>query len=237
MIAAEMSVKKGIMHINGETFSFNKTIDKSLKDATKIYRPIKGKYINSMPKNAMLGMFLNVNGNKFLPLMHSNKGIQQLLMGVNAAIDMDNIIRSVNGEMAIITPTYGSDNISMSMTAQLENCKWTNDVGYWKQSCPAGGKILDWQKNAWYYTDNKTTFYFGVSKDMQFFSGSSKEEAAQSIMDSKEQLGDNVKDIIKGQKLVMVINMNAMKGDKAGAVTSMMKPIFGNLETIVYTLK
>lgn len=237
MIAAEMSVKKGIMHINGETFSFNKTIDKSLKDATKIYRPIKGKYINSMPKNAMLGMFLNVNGNKFLPLMHSNKGIQQLLMGVNAAIDMDNIIRSVNGEMAIITPTYGSDNISMSMTAQLENCKWTNDVGYWKQSCPAGGKILDWQKNAWYYTDNKTAFYFGVSKDMQFFSGSSKEEAAQSIMDSKEQLGDNVKDIIKGQKLVMVINMNAMKGDKAGAVTSMMKPIFGNLETIVYTLK
>ena len=139
--------------------------------------------------------------------------------------------------MAIITPTYGSDNISMSMTAQLENCKWTNDVGYWKQSCPAGGKILDWQKNAWYYTDNKTTFYFGVSKDMQFFSGSSKEEAALSIMDSKEQLGDNVKDIIKGQKLVMVINMNAMKGDKAGAVTSMMKPIFGNLETIVYTLK
>lgn len=237
MIAAEMSVKKGIMHINGETFSFNKTIDKSLKDATKIYRPIKGKYINSMPKNAMLGMFLNVNGNKFLPLMHSNKGIQQLLMGVNAAIDMDNIIRSVNGEMAIITSTYGSDNISMSMTAQLENCKWTNDVGYWKQSCPAGGKILDWQKNAWYYTDNKTAFYFGVSKDMQFFSGSSKEEAAQSIMDSKEQLGNNVKDIIKGQKLVMVINMNAMKGDKAGAVTSMMKPIFGNLETIVYTLK
>ena len=72
---------------------------------------------------------------------------------------------------------------------------------------------------------------------MQFFSGSSKAEAAQSIMTSKAQLGDNVKDIIKGQKLVMVINMNAMKGDKAGAVTSMMKPIFGNLETIVYTLK
>src|SRR5574344_2815140 len=115
------------MHINGETFSFKKTIDKSLKDATKIYRPIKGKYINSMPKNAMLGMFLNVNGNKFLPLMHSNKGIQQLLLGINAAIDMDNIIRSVNGDMAIVLPSFSDANLKMTMAAQLAHYKWLAD--------------------------------------------------------------------------------------------------------------
>ncbi len=237
MIAAEMSVKNGLMHINGETFSFNKGINKALKNAATIYRPIKGKYVKAMQADAMMGMFLNVNGVKFLPLMQSNKGIQALLMGVNQAIDMDNIIRSVDGEMAIITPKYGKDNISMSMSAQLANKKWIADIDYWKQSCPKGGRIENWQPQGWYYTDNKTTFYFGITEDMQFMSGSSKDEALQSVKTTKKQLPTNVQNMINGQKLVMVINMNAMTGSKAGAVTSMLRPIFGNVKTIVYTLK
>ena len=152
-------------------------------------------------------------------------------------VDMDNIIRSVDGDMAIITPTYGENSLTMSMSAQLGNIGWTLDVDYWKHSCPAGGKIVDWQDKAWYYTDNKTTFFFGVTPDMQFYSGSSKEEALASIAKAQKPLSDEIQQMIAGQRLAMVINMNAFSGDKAGAVTSMLKPIFGNVQTIVYTLK
>ena len=190
-----------------------------------------------MPRDAMMGIFLNVDGQKFLPLMQANKGIQALLTGINTAIDMDNIIRSINGEMAIITPTYSSDRLSMSMTAQLANTNWTKDIDYWKQSCPSGGRILDWKPNTWYYTSDKTTFFFGVSNDKQFFSGSNKEEAENSIYPAKEQLDAAIQKEVKGQKLVMIINMAAMSEGKAGAITTMLKPIFGNINTIVYTLK
>ena len=237
LIAAEMNIKAQVMHINGETFSFNSRVNEALKAAHKIYRPIQGKYISAMPRDAMMGMFLNVDGQKFLPLMQSNKGIQALLTGINTAIDMDNIIRSINGEMAIITPTYSSDRLSMSMTAQLANTNWTKDIDYWKQSCPAGGRILDWKPNAWYYTSDKTTFFFGVSNDKQFFSGSNKEEAENSIYPAKEQLDAAIQKEVKGQKLVMIINMAAMSEGKAGAITTMLKPVFGNINTIVYTLK
>ena len=43
--------------------------------------------------------------------------------------------------------------------------------------------------------------------------------------------------MVKGQKLVMIINMAAMSQGKSGAVTAMLSPVFGNINTIVYTLK
>ena len=237
LIAAEMNIKQQVMHINGETFSFNPRVNEALKSAHGVYRPIQGKYVSAMPADAMLGMFLNVDGKKFLPLMQSNKGIQALLTGINTAIDMDNIIRSVDGDMAIITPSFAADKLSMSMTAQLNNTNWTKDINDWKKSCPAGGKIIDWKPNAWAYTSDKTSFYFGFSNDKQFFSGSSKEEAEKAIYSAKQQLPAHVKDMVKGQKLVMIINMAAMSQGKSGAVTAMLSPVFGNINTIVYTLK
>lgn len=119
-IAAEMKVANGRLHINGQTFSFKRNIEQALQQAHAIYRPIKGKYVKSMAKNDMIGMFLNVDGTKFIKLMQQNRGLQALLAGINSAIDMDNIIKGVNGDMTIIAPSLGSDNFQMTMAAQLK---------------------------------------------------------------------------------------------------------------------
>ena len=239
VIAAELHIFKGMLHIKGETFSFNKPIDAALKDAAKNYRPIQGKYITSMPNDALVGIFMNIDGNKFLPMMQSNKGIQQLLLGINAAIDMDNIIRSVNGDMAIVMPSFSDSNLKLTMAAQLAHAKWLDDVDYWKQSCPSGGKIADWGHNAYYYSDGKTSFYFGVTDDKQFYSGSDELLAAYSIKESNHPISADIRKEIVGQKLAMVINLSKTSSDNdaMSAVTGLLTPIFGNLSSIVYTLK
>lgn len=165
-----------------------------------------------------------------------------LLAGINAAVDMDNIIRSVKGDMAIVMPTYSDNNLSMSMAAQLGTSSWIEDVSYWKQSCPEGGKIVDWGKNAWHYTDGKTSFYFGVSPDLQFFSGSSEEEARRSIvpLPAGTAIPSTLQKQFIGKKMVMYINLNAMQGGShsaVNAVTGMLKPLFGDIHSIVYILK
>lgn len=239
VIAAQMEIQKGMLRIKGETFSFNDGIDKALKDAAKNYRPIKGNYVMSMPDDAVAGIFMNVDGNKFLPMMQSNKGIQQLLLGINAAIDMDNIIRSVNGDMAIVMPSLSDSNLKMTMAAQLANSKWLADVGYWKESCPKGSTIADWGKNAYYYTDGKTSFYFGVSDDRQFYSGSDQILASYSIKESNHPIPVDIRREVVGQKLAMVINLakSGSGNDAMSAITSLLSPIFGNLTSIVYTLE
>ena len=237
LIAATLEVKDGCLWMSGETFSFNKRINEALQKATKTYRPIEGKYIGTMSDKDAVGMFLNVDGRQFIELMRRNRGLKTMLSGINSAIDMDNIIKSIDGDMTIITPSLGSDSFQLMMAAQLKHADWLADVDYWKQSVPQGGFIGDWGRDCYYYHGDKTNYYFGVTDDRQYMSGGSKEAALQSIRTAATPMAQTLQNKIKGQKLVMVINLAAMQGSKAQAVTSLLKPMFGQLNTIVYTLK
>ena len=68
-------------------------------------------------------------------------------------------------------------------------------------------------------------------------SGGSAQEALQSIKPATKPISQDLQKMIVGQKLVMIVNFAALKGTKASAVTALLKPMFGNINTIVYTLK
>ena len=237
MIAASMEVSHGRLLISGQTFSFKKQIDEALKKAQQTYRPIKGDYVKTMSTSDGMGLFMNIDGKNFHKLIRQNRGVSTMLMGINTAIDMDNIIKSIDGDMALIASGLGNDKLQMMMGAKLGNSNWLKDVAYWKQSVPKGGRIGDWGKNCFYFTGNQTAYYFGVTDDMQYMSGGSKDEALRSIRPSQNPINTELQQLIIGNKLVMLINFEALKDQKAQAITSMLKPLFGELNTIVYTMK
>lgn len=237
MIAVSMEVSHGRLLISGQTFSFKKQIDEALQKAQQTYRPIKGDYVKTMSTSDGMGLFMNIDGKNFHKLIRQNRGVSTMLMGINTAIDMDNIIKSIDGDMALIASGLGNDKLQMMMGAKLGNSNWLKDVAYWKQSVPKGGRIGDWGKNSFYYTGNQTAYYFGVTNDMQYMSGGSKDEALRSIRPSQNPINTELQQLIIGNKLVMLINFEALKDQKAQAITSMLKPLFGELNTIVYTMK
>lgn len=239
VIAAGMDVENGVLKIAGRTFSFNPSINQALVKSQQVFRPIQGDYVQSMPDDAMAGIFMNVAGSRFLPLVQSNQGLQTLLMGINASIDMDNILRSVDGDMSIVLPTLGTDHMQMMMAARLSHAKWLSDVDYWKQSCPKGSTIGNWKSNAFCYSSGKTCFYFGVTDDKQFFSGNDEVSAESSIRPSSHPVSKRVQNMIRGEKMVMVINLEKSGGGGSAmqAVTGLLSPLFGQLTAVVYTLK
>lgn len=237
VVSAAINISKGVMYIDGTTFSFNKRIDEALKESHKIYRPISGRYLSSMSADAASGMFLNVDGSKFIDVMRGNPMLQAMLAGINAAIDMDNIIKSVNGEMAIITPSYIGDRVSMSMGAELAHTNWLADVDYWKQSVPQGGKLTDWKPNAYIYSGGSTSFCFGVTEDKQFFSGSNPTAAEQSIMPASNPISQQVADVVKGSRLALVVNIDALDSGSSKVMTLVLRPLAGNVRTIVFKMK
>lgn len=237
ILAAGMEVKDNRLLMSGHTLSFKKSVDKALREANSVYRPIKGKYTGSMSKDDVVGMFLNVDGASFHQLITKNRGISAMLAGINSAIDMDNILRSVDGDLALVTSSVSKENVHMKMAAQLSAAPWLEDVDYWKQSVPKGGRIGDWGKNCFYYTGDGTTYYFGVAPDMQYMSGGSAEEALSSIKACDNPIDSDLQQMIAGQKLVMIVNFAALKGDKAGAVMALLRPMFGNVNIIVYTFR
>ena len=236
ILAAAMEVKKGRLLMHGKTLSYKKSINSAIDKAANVYRPIKGDYIKAMSQDDVLGLFLNVDGKQFHSLLIQNRAAIAMLAGINTAIDMDNIIKSVDGDLTLVTSSLGSDNLHMMMAARLSGAPWLADIDYWKKSVPAGGHIGDWGKNCYYYSGNGTTYFFGVTPDMQYMSGASPEEAKNSITTSLNPLPADLQEIIKGKKFAMVVNFKALDNSKAAAVTSLLMPMFGNINTIVYTM-
>lgn len=236
LIAARMKVERGTLWVDGETFSLKPRIQAALQAAAANYRPIEGRYIQTMSDSAAVGMFLNVDGTRFIKMMQQNQALRTMLMGINGAIDMDNIIKSIDGDMAIITPQLASDRLELMMSAKLHHADWLADVDYWKQSVPAGGHIGDWGRDCYYYTGDKTSYYFGVTSDWQYMSGGTPEAALQSIRPASKPISREIQSQIKGQKLVMVVNFHAFAGEKAQALTGLLRPMFGDIETVVWRL-
>lgn len=236
ILAAAMEVKNGRLLMHGKTLSYKKSINSAIDKAANVYRPIKGDYIKAMSQDDVLGLFLNVDGKQFHSLLIQNRAATAMLAGINTAIDMDNIIKSVDGDLTLVTSSLGSDNLHMMMAARLSGAPWLADIDYWKKSVPAGGHIGDWGKNCYYYSGNGTTYFFGVTPDMQYMSGASPEEAKNSITTSLNPLPADLQEIIKGKKFAMVVNFKALDNSKAAAVTSLLMPMFGNINTIVYTM-
>ena len=236
VIAAEMEVKDGCLCISGETFSFNKRIDQALKESDGVFRPIKGDYTKAMSQDAVMGVFMNVQGDRFLKLMQQDKGLTTMLAGINAAIDMDNIIRSVDGDMAIIVPSYG-ESFDMNMGARLANTQFLADVSYWKTSCPEGGRLMDTGKQSWCYSNGQTVFHFGLTPDRQFYLGSTPETARQIVTSSSTPIREGIQQMINGQKMVTVINLGKVDNEVTQMLTAVLEPIFGKLNALVYQRK
>ena len=248
LLAASMKNEEGCLLMEGETFSFNKKINRSLKDAAKVCRPLKGRFAEMFPADALMGVFMNVEGQQFLPLMQANEGLQALLAGINVAIDMDNIIKSVDGDMAVLATggkASGDSGIQgLSLVAELAHTKWLADVDYWKKSCPSGGRISDWGKDSYYYTDGKTSFYFGVASpptasSITFFSGDSREQAQASIKPAENPVTPAVQQQIKNGRLVMVLNLDSLDVDEGllSDLLPLFKPLLGKVSTIVYSMQ
>ena len=239
-IAASLTTSSnGCMSISGEPFSFNNEIDKALKASNAKLRKIKGHYINNIPGSTLCSIFLNANGNDFVNMMHNSASLGVLLAGMNTAIDMDNILRCVDGEMAFGIDAFSDKDISMSMAAQLAKTDFLKDVDYWKESCQNGSSITTCGKNRFVYNSNDARFWFGVSASEEFY-GSSKEEMAENILKpAQAPFTPDVRKLAQGERFCMIINVKQIiEGNKdLSVVTDLLKPLFGNVNYIVYSIK
>ena len=249
MDAVSVTVENGLVHAKNERFSFNEKVDKALKEAEKVLRPIQGRYAQTMSSEAFLGLVLNVNGEQLLPMIQNVEIIKASLAAANAAIDMNKIIKSIDGEVAL---NYFGDmmygNGQYSIVAELYHNQWLADVGYWKTSTPKGSEIKDWGKDAYCYTDGKSAVYFGVvgepkmaqssassQSSLQFFCGNTPEVAESPLQPARKPISEDVAAKIKGSRFAVVMNMES--GFFGVIAKSALEPFLGDFHTFVYTLE
>lgn len=235
LLSADLQVEKGSLWVEGQLYSPQPATQQALNKTLVQLRPIHGKYLNTMNNTDALGLFVNVDGRQYVDMLKRNQQFSQMLLAINAAIDMDNIIRGMDGEVALISPSMGNGQFQLQMAAEMKRLDWMADIDYWKQSVPKGGTLGDWGRDCHFYTDGQTSYYFGLTSAGQYMSGSSAQRALASVKPAAQPLPDDVQQRIKGKRQALVIHLQAMAGDKAQAINALLQPLFGKVNRIVFT--
>jgi len=203
-LETSMQMHESWLEAKGKKFSMKPAVEKSLRASDDIMRPIQGRYMTAIEADMPFAMLLNVNGEAFLPLLQRNEALQGLIAGANAAIDMNNIIKSMDGDVLMCG---NSNEKNVSICAELAHSKWLQDVDYWKSSCPKGGRIDDVGPQAYIYHDGNQSFYFGVTADGQFVLGPSEQSALQLTKEASKPLPTWVQKNVKGVKMLIIANI------------------------------
>lgn len=229
ILSATMNKEDEIMVIRGETMSFNAKINTKLQENDKVLRPITKELFDKLSPDCVGNMFMNVEGEQLLKIMQQNKEMQVLLAGANTAIDMDNILRSVSGDMAFsLFDTEGD----FDFIACLGKKDFLADVGYWKSSCPAGARITDVGKDSYVYTNGDIRYSFAVNANNLFVSSLRHINPPKSGTPSASKaLSKDIATKIEGSKFAMLINIDNIGNDTVGNIT---KSLFGGTSKILY---
>lgn len=237
-VAAGVDIKDGIVRINCQSFSFDKSIDRELKKSRAAFRPIKGSFSQSMSHNQLFSLFANVKGKEFLPLLQSDRSLQAVLMGLNTVVDFDNIMRSVDGDLAFMFSGMSQDNIAMTMLARVDNPVWTADVDYWKQSCQPGCSITG-SNGSWVYRGGEASFSFGLQDDVFYAISGQAPASIQQLLKPSQPIYGEVSRMIAGNRMAMVLNLKPLAANSAaaGGMFDMLKPIIDNVKAVVCVMK
>lgn len=240
LIAASITFgDNGVLSITGENFSFDKSIDNSLKEAASQYLPVTGKYLSSINGHALLTMVCGVNGEEYIKQLRNNDAFRTLLLGLNTAIDIDMMLKSVKGDMVVTINGAKADHMDFQIVADVSNKSWLKDVDYWKQSCPEGSTITNWKKkDSFHFSSKDWNAFFGLN-DNQLFFGSTEDLAEKAGKTSTTPLPNNLQNMIKNKRLCLVLGVEAMADIKPElkTATRLLRPVLGDIKTIVYSIK
>lgn len=117
LLEASMEYKDNTLFLNGATCSFNENVKQSLKKSLEMYRPLTFNWEKEMKDSTLIGVFMNVEGEKFMPYLQANKPLNTLLLG-SEAYDR---IRNNNGNLSLLVSPSGQIATNGNFNAKVRN--------------------------------------------------------------------------------------------------------------------
>lgn len=119
LIAASLDARDGCLEMSSKVFSFDETIDKSLKESEASFRPLQADYVRQIPDSSFFSIAMNIEGKSLLKMMKDNKTLRAMLTGMSLSVDADEFVSSVNGNFVMVMPSFDKENISVLWNADL----------------------------------------------------------------------------------------------------------------------
>lgn len=231
----DFSVARAVL--SAELYSENEKVQQMMKEGGDNLRKIEGRYADSPSKDFCAWACCNVNGEWLLNFLKRDKEIRQMLFLLERGIDIEMMIKAIDGDVAISFPntfvTSDTDNVDFIATANVTNTDFLNDVDYWRKSMKDYGVTLESAgKNTFMLKTGDYELQWGVEDDNLFFTtpAACRQNA---FSPRSEVLKPHIGEINNSllyvyvnleslplREIAMVTGMNGMAGDRLSAFES-----------------
>lgn len=223
---------KGYIEINGGAFSLDDTVEQALRKAKDHYKPIKGTLLSAVPGGALFALACGVQGDQYLQVLRSNEEIRTMLFGANTVLDIDKMLRSVDGDLLLGMEAADGAVPAFFLLAEQTSTDWLNDVAYWRKTCPNGTTIAPTGAPGSYVLRSPDyTLRFGINEEKHLYIANRATEG--------QPLPCDIRKALTGKRLGLVVNVaNVLAAEPGLAVASpLVGALLGHDVKIVYTIE
>jgi len=162
------------LEMDADIIAKSPAVKDQLNRINQLMRPIKGSQLNYAHADNVAWMALNIQGSELLDVLRSNQSVRTALIALNLVLDLDRIIRAIDGDVALeLTTTDIFDNSDIQikdlyLTADVANSDFLSDASTWGNQL-IGVQALSQQDFA--VNLGKSSVYFGVDKSTLYIGG------------------------------------------------------------------
>jgi len=186
------------------------TAQSFLAELDEVLCTLQGTLVDQTPNHPAICVNAGVKGEKLLGLLRKNPETRTKLLAINMGMDLDMMIKSVEGDVSVTVPTYGQSKLHGIFQAHVKEHKFMENVGDWNEGVsqefglyflPArnDGYLCSWHDNAFYFGVRDKVLTLATNEPLWLSLNSEGEGMA--------HLADN----LKTNKVYAVIDLTQMK--------------------------
>lgn len=192
------------------------------------FRNIEGRYTNMPTDDVFVWASMGVNGKWLLDKLKQDADMKQRLFLVERGIDIEAMIKAIDGDVAVTLPSsfFTSDDaesFDFMVCANVQNCKFLDDVDYWKEGMKRYGiTMTPTGKNEYLLVADEYKFNWGVDGDDLYIGSNSAFASMQTSR--KNGVLDARKAEIQDCKLYAYINLTVLPMQELASISGI--PVF-----------
>ena len=205
----DMQLGKGRLDLNAEIFSDKEDVQKKLEDNSNGLKKISGDFIKA-PKDFMVWFGIGADGEKFYNFLNNSEAAKSILVVLERAIDIEKIIKAIDGDLALVVPDVPSIDKDFVLAAKTKNQDFLKDVDYWTI------QMQDWKFNMSKVAENEYAIKFDDESQLKwgvdgnnFFLSSENGDYAKTFANTNAKL-DEVASEIKNSVAYLYYDLNPL---------------------------
>lgn len=216
-LISSLSFEKGRAVLSANVEGKSNTAQKLIEEGNDNFHKIEGRYIGLPQEDFALWACMGVKGSPFLERLKQESNSKQFLLMLERAIDIEQIIRTIDGDVAIAIPKETLANkdfkkADFMLMAKVDNTDFLDDVDYWQKTMKDYGATMTKTKsNDYILKASDYTLNWGVDEEDVYFA--SPRMFASYVTSQRSKVLESMESEIKKNQVFIYCNLETIVGN------------------------